>query len=275
VSGFRGLDHRVPSRGGRNLDLRLTDKVAIVTGSSRGIGKAIAVGLTSEGCQVTVCAREAETLQRTDTELRAQGGKVLAVIADVGRMEDSSRLVEETLRAFGRIDILVNNAGGARTAGPVLQTPDAVWQAAAELNVLAAVRLSRLVVPEMQKVGGGVIVNISSIWGRETGGTAAYNAMKAAEISLAKSMARELAPLNVRVNSVAPGSIFFPGGSWDRRLQADPDGITAFMKREIPLGRFGKPEEIADVVVFLCSERASWVTGACLNVDGGQSRSNI
>ena len=100
-------------------------------------------------------------------------------------------------------------------------------------------------------------------------------ALKAGEISLAKSLARELAPLGIRVNAVAPGSIFFPGGSWDRRLQADPEGITAFMKREIPRGRFGKPEEVADVVVFLCSERASWVTGACVNVDGGQSRSNI
>jgi 3-oxoacyl-[acyl-carrier protein] reductase len=184
-------------------------------------------------------------------------------------------VVEVTVRTFGRIDILVNNAGGARTAGPFLETPDTAWQAAMDLNVLAAVRLGRLVVAEMQKVGGGVIVNISSIWGRETGGTATYNAVKAAEISLAKSLARELAPLNIRVNSVAPGSTYFPGGSWDRRLKADPEGITAFMKKEIPFGRFGKPEEIADVVVFLCSERASWVTGACLNVDGGQSRSSI
>ncbi|MBI2455794.1 MAG: SDR family oxidoreductase, partial [candidate division NC10 bacterium] len=111
--------------------------------------------------------------------------------------------------------------------------------------------------------------------GGKRAGPQPNNAVKAAEISLAKSLARELAPMNIRVNSVAPGSIFFPGGSWDRRLQADPEGITAFMKREIPFGRFGKPEEVADVVVFLCSERASWVTGACLNVDGGQSRSNI
>jgi 3-oxoacyl-[acyl-carrier protein] reductase len=257
------------------VDLRLMDKVAIVTGSSRGIGKAIAAGLASEGCRVTLCAREANTLEQAAADLRRTGAKVLAVIADMGRPEDPDRTVEETLRAFGRIDILVNNVGGARTAGPVLETADSVWQAAVDLNVMAAVRLSRLVVPEMQKVGGGVIVNISSIWGRETGGTATYNAVKAAEISLAKSMARELAPLNVRVNSVTPGSIYFPGGSWDRRLQADPDGITAFMKREIPSGRFGKPEEVADVVVFLCSARASWVTGACLNVDGGQSRSNI
>jgi 3-oxoacyl-[acyl-carrier protein] reductase len=257
------------------VDLQLTDKVAIVTGSSRGIGRAIATGLAAEGCRVTLCARDAEVLEQTADELRAKGAGVLAVTADLTRPEDPGRVVEETVRTFGRIDILVNNVGGARTAGPFLETPDTAWQAAMDLNVLAAVRLGRLVVPEMQKVGGGVIVNISSIWGRETGGTTTYNAVKAAEISLAKSLARELAPLNIRVNSVAPGSTYFPGGSWDRRLKADPEGISAFMKKEIPFGRFGKPEEIADVVVFLCSERASWVTGACLNVDGGQSRSSI
>jgi 3-oxoacyl-[acyl-carrier protein] reductase len=257
------------------VDLHLTDKVGIVTGSSRGIGKAIAMGLAAEGCLVTLCAREADPLDRAAAELRATGAKVCAVTADVGRPEDPGRVVDATLQAFGRLDILVNNVGGARTAGPFLETADSAWQTAVDLNMMAAVRFSRLVVPEMQKVGGGVIINISSIWGRETGGTATYNAVKAAEISLAKSMARELAPLNVRVNSIAPGSIFFPGGSWDRRLLADPDGITAFIKREIPSGRFGKPEEVADVVVFLCSDRASWVTGACLNVDGGQSRSNV
>jgi 3-oxoacyl-[acyl-carrier protein] reductase len=257
------------------MEMRLQDKVAIVTGSSQGIGRAIAAGLAAEGCRVTLCARGADVLERSAAELRTRGAQVLAVTADFTRPEDPGRVVEETVRTFGRIDILVNNVGGARTAGPFLETADAVWQAAVELNVLAAARFSRLVVPEMQKVGGGVITNISSIWGRETGGTATYNAVKAAGISLTKSLARELAPFNIRVNSVAPGSIFFPGGSWDRRLQADPEGITAFVKKEIPSGRFGKPEEVADVVVFLCSERASWVTGACLNVDGGQSRSNI
>ncbi len=257
------------------MDLRLTDKVAIVAGSSRGIGKAIAAGLAVEGCRVTLCARDPAVLEQTVLKLRGTGAKVLAVTADVTRPEDIARLVDETVRTFGRIDILINNVGGARTAGRFLETPDGAWQAAVDLNVMAAVRLSRLVAPEMQKVGGGVIINISSIWGREAGGTATYNAVKAAEISLAKSLARELASFNIRVNSVAPGSIFFPGGSWDRRMQGDPEGITAFIKREIPSGRFGKPEEVADVVVFLSSERASWVTGACLNVDGGQSRSNI
>lgn len=257
------------------MDLRLTDKVAIVTGSSRGIGKAIASGLAAEGCALTLCARTPEVLEEAAAELRARGARALAVTADLTRPEDPARVAEATLQAYGRIDILVNNAGGARNAGPFLETADAAWQTALELNLLAAVRLSRLVAPAMQQSGGGAIVNISSIWGRESGGTATYNAVKAAEISLAKSLSRELAPLNIRVNSVAPGSILFPGGSWDRRLQADPTGITDFMRANIPCGRFGTPEEVADVVVFLCSARATWVTGACLPVDGGQSRSNV
>ena len=135
--------------------------------------------------------------------------------------------------------------------------------------------MSRAVIPTMQQQGGGVIIMISSIWGREGGGHITYNAAKAAEISMSKSLANELAADNIRVNTVAPGSILFPGGGWNRRQKADPEGIAGFVKRDFPLGRVGKPEEIGDVVVFLASERASLVTGACLNVDGCQSKSNI
>ena len=135
--------------------------------------------------------------------------------------------------------------------------------------------MSRLVVPHMRTAGGGAIIMIASIWGRESGGRMTYNVVKAAEISLAKAMAQELAKDRIRVNSIAPGSISFEGGSWWKRQQGDPDGMRAFVAREIPMGRFGRADEVGDVVAFLASARASWITGACLTVDGGQSRSNI
>lgn len=258
------------------MDLHLRDKVAIVTGGSRGIGRAIALGLAGEGCHVAICARGEEALRQTEAELRGRGaapagGQVhaLTVVADVARAEDIERLVAETMARFGRLHILVNNAGG-RTRDET----DEAWNMVYQSNVLAAVRATRAAIPHIRASGGGSIVHIASIWGRESGGTPTYNAMKAAMISHAKAMALALAP-EIRVNSVAPGSVAFPGGSWGRRLEEDPEGMRTFIQANIPAGRFGTPEEIADVVVFLCSERASWVTGACINVDGGQSRSNI
>ncbi|OGO50808.1 MAG: short-chain dehydrogenase [Chloroflexi bacterium RBG_16_68_14] len=251
------------------MNLALRDKVAIVTGGSRGIGRAIALGLAGEGCHVAVCARGEEALRQTEAELRERGVDALAVAADVTRAEDIERLVAETVARFGRLHILVNNAGG-RTRDET----DEAWDMVYESNLLAAVRATRAAVPHIRASSGGSIVHIASIWGRESGGAPTYNAMKAAMISHAKAMALALAP-EIRVNSVAPGSVAFPGGSWGRRLEEDPEGMRTFIEENIPMGRFGTPQEIADVVVFLCSERASWVTGACINVDGGQSRSNI
>ncbi len=151
-------------------------------------------------------------------------------------------------------------------------TDDADLQAVLDRNLFPALRVSRAALPHLRARGGGVIVMIASVYGRESGGGPSYNVAKAAEISLAKAMARDLAKDRIRVLSVAPGSIQFPGSGWDRRQKADPDGIAAFVARDIPLGRFGRPEEIADVVAFLCSPRAGWITGACIPVDGGQSR---
>jgi len=259
------------------MDLGLTGKVAIVTGSSRGLGLATARALVAEGCRVCICARGADRLAEAVSEVQAAapGGEiVLAVQADLSTAAGVELVIQKTVQTFGGLDILVNNVAAAGGTD-LLGTADEEWQASFDQTLFPAIRASRLAVPAMRKRGGGAIILIASIWGRESGGRMTYNAVKAAEISLAKSLAQQLAPENIRVNSVAPGSILFPGGSWHRRRQADPAGIAEFVKRELPFGRFGRADEVAAVVAFLASARASWVSGACITVDGCQSRSNI
>jgi 3-oxoacyl-[acyl-carrier protein] reductase len=259
------------------LDLQLADHVAIVTGGSRGLGFASARALVEEGCAVAICARGAAALGKAELALDLAAGRkdgVLAIEADVSTAEGAEKVVHETMTRFGRVDVLVNNVGKAG-GGDLLGTTDADWQSAFDQTLFPAIRMSREVVPHMRRAGGGVITMIASIYGREAGGRMTYNAVKAAEISLAKALAQQLAGDNIRVNSVAPGSILFEGGSWWTRQQEDPKGIDEFIRRELPFGRFGRPDEIGAVVAFLASPRASWISGACIPVDGGQGRSNI
>lgn len=251
------------------MDLELTGKVALVTGASRGIGRAIALALAGEGCAVALVARGEAALAEAAREVEAAGAVTATIVADVTVAADVERMVAETIGRLGRLDVLVNNAGGS------FPDDDDGWEKAFAANIQAAVRATRAAVPHMRAQGGGTIVHIASIWGREAGGGVPYNAMKAAMISHAKNSALALAKDNIRVNSVAPGSVLFAGGSWARRVEADPAAMAAFVEREIAMGRFGTPAEIANVVAFLCSPRASWLTGACVNVDGGQTKSNI
>jgi 3-oxoacyl-[acyl-carrier protein] reductase len=256
------------------MDLGLRDRVAIVTGSSRGLGLASATALAKEGCRVTLCGRTASTLAeaaRTVGAAAGEAGRVLTVRADLTAAEGVHEVIERTATMFGGIDILVNNVGMARGGG-LLETSDDDWQEAIDQTLMPAVRASRLAVPYMRQRGGGAIIIVASIFGREAGGRMTYNTVKAAEISLAKSLAQQLAPSNIRVNSVSPGSILFEGGSWWKRQQADPAGIAEFVKNELPFGRFGRADEIGNVVAFLASDRASWISGTSVVVDGCQSR---
>ena len=251
------------------VDLPLTDKSRSVTGGSRGIGRAIALRLAGEGCSVGICARNAEDLNRVVDEARAQGVTACGVVADVGRESDIEHFVGEVAAKFGRIDLLVANAGPHLGGRLVKSTPDD-WREAFELHVIHAARAVRACVPHMKQAGGGAVVIIASISGWKPAPRPQYGAAKAAEIYLAMELGRELASEGIRVNAVSPGSILFPGGGWESLRARDPERFAGFIERDFPFGRLGTPEEVADVVTFLLSERASWISGAQICVDGAQ-----
>jgi 3-oxoacyl-[acyl-carrier protein] reductase len=256
------------------MDLGLTGKVAIVTGGSRGLGLAAAKALASEGAHVVICARGEEQLQKAVNELLQQAtssARAITVTADVSTEAGVNSVVDFAIKSFGRLDIVVNNVGLGR-GGDLETTSDADWQEAFDQTLFPAIRMSRAAVPHLRQQGGGAIVIVSSIFGREAGGRMTYNAVKAAEISLTKSLALQLAKDQIRVVSVAPGSIMFEGGSWWKRQQADPQGIAQFVKQELPFGRFGKPEEVGAAIAFFASGKASWISGTTVVVDGCQSR---
>ena len=252
------------------MDLGLRGKCAVVTGASRGIGRSIALRLAEEGAGVAICARGAPALRETESELRGRSVPVHAAVCDVGKPEALDAFLDAAHAKLGRVDILVNNPSGIGFADDA-----ATWQSTLNVDLMAAVHAGWKVTPWMTAGGGGAIVHISSIAGLEaTGFPPAYGAAKAALVSHAKSLAFALAPQKIRVNTVAPGSIEFPGGLWADTKQNNPDFYHAILKT-IPWGRMGTPEEVADVVAFLVSDRASWVTGACIVVDGAQHKGNL
>ncbi len=257
------------------MDLGIEGKVALVTGGSRGLGKQTAISLARENAHVVICARTESTLNETVEEIKKTGGHISGFVADISNGDECRKLYENVVNENGDIDILVNNAGGS-VRGDIVSTTDEQWANLLNLNLMSAIELSRLVIPQMKEKNWGRIINVASIWGREYGGGAAYMTTKAALIALTKNTALDYVKYGILVNCVAPGSIEFPGGSWDRFQNQQPkDVVESFITQNLPMGKFGWPEPVGDLITFLSSDNLGILTGACINIDGGQSKSLI
>jgi 3-oxoacyl-[acyl-carrier protein] reductase len=259
------------------MELGLKGKIALVTGASYGIGRAIALALADEGCYLAICARGKERLEATQADISAKGVPVLGIVADATKPGDIRHVVDAVETTWGALHILVNNVGGGggRVKTAVEEVPENQWVDVYEKNALAAVRFTQLAIPHMRRARFGRVVSIASIQGKEGGGRPWYAMSKSAEISLMKSLAlnHDLVRSGLTFNSVAPGRVIFEGNDWDEFRKEDPRRFHLKLDERLPLGRAGTPEEVAAVVVFVCSVLASLVNGACIAVDGGESYS--
>jgi len=251
------------------MDLHLDGKVALITGASRGLGRATALTLAREGMDIVISARSQGPLNEVAASISKLGRQVLAVTADAGKAEDRERLAKQALDYFGHVDVFVSNATSLDLYGT--EAPDlAFWDAHHNVDLLGAVHLTELLVPGMRERKSGAIVFVSSISGKVgEGSDHAYGATKAALIAAGKTLATALARDGIRVNVIAPGGMDEPGSQWEQLRLNDPDRVAA-VERSIPMGRLGRPDEVADCIAFLVSERANWIVGHCLVADGGQ-----
>jgi len=253
------------------MDLRLRDKVVLIGGASRGIGLSIARAFAAEGARVALTGRDSAALDRAVRGLDA-GDRAIGVAGDLAEPQVIASVLRATGDLWGPIDVLVANVGSG-TARPGWALDEQDWSRAFDTNLHVVRRLTEAVLPGMVTARRGSIVLIASIVGLESvNAPLTYSAAKAALVSYAKNLGRDVARAGVRVNAVAPGNVLFEGGSWARKLADQPERVRQYIDTEVPAGRFATPDEIADVVVFLASERAAFVTGACVVVDGGQTR---
>lgn len=265
------------------MDYRMQGRIALVTGASHGIGKAIAWALAREGAEVILVARTQGVLDDLGDQIQKSGGKAYAVAADITNPRDIERIFKEVVSDAGRLDILVNNAGGAEPFGGFFDLKDEDWERTWKLNFMSMVQCSREAIPFLKKSDAGRIVNISAVPGRQPGSfNPHYSAAKAAMLNLSKHLANILGKDNILVNSICPSTL--KGGGWERNVEdrAAREGISAEQAEKImeaeeskktPLGKIGTPEDVANLAVFLASPLNTFITGSSINVDGGTVRS--
>jgi len=258
-----------------NFDMR--DKKVIVTAGTHGIGLAIALSLADHGCDVAVCSRTKERVNSAVRKIESKGVRGLGGIVDVLKFDDITKFCKHVVNEWKTVHILINNVGGGGRWGKesIVDTPDNTWGEVYDKNAGAAIRFSRLIIPYMVAQKWGRVVTVASIVSREAYGRPWYIVAKGAEVSLMKALAvrKELVRNGITFNTVSPGAIMIPNTGWEEEKEKDPQKFQEMLNTQFPLGRMGTPEEVANAVVFLCSDQASLVNGANIVVDGGQSKS--